>query len=214
MADPLLDHLVLATDDLESTVAAFEVATGVAPAVGGRHVGLGTRNYLVGFGPTAYLEIIGPDLEQPEVEPGSMPFGVGELRGSRLVTWAVHPVDLEASLTAAREAGADLGEIRPMSRATPAGDVLSWRLASTHPAPFDGLVPFLIDWGSTRHPAESVLPQVSLLNFTAAHPDPPAVLAALRAIGVTLPVTPGPAALSAEVRVPAGAVDLNGISHP
>ena len=209
MADPLLDHLVFATDDLESTVAAFEAATGVVPALGGRHVGLGTRNYLVGFGPTAYLEIIGPDLEQPEVEPGSMPFGVGELRGTRLVTWAVHPVDLEASLAAAREVGADLGEIRPMSRATPAGDVLSWRLTSAHPAPLDGLVPFLIDWSSTRHPAESGLPQVSLLDFTATHPDPPAVTAALDALGVSLPITAGLVALHAEVRGPAGVVALS-----
>ncbi|TDO36322.1 glyoxalase-like protein [Kribbella sp. VKM Ac-2527] len=212
MADPLLDHLVLATDDLESTVAAFQAATGVVPAAGGRHVGLGTRNYLVGLGPTAYLEIIGPDLQQAEVEPGNMPFGVGEVRGTRLVTWAVQPVDLEASLTAALEAGVDLGEIRPMSRATPAGDVLSWRLASTHPAPFDGLVPFLIDWGSTRHPAESGLPQVSLLNFTATHPDPPAVAVALDALGVTLPIATGPVALYAEVRGPAGVVALDDLT--
>jgi hypothetical protein len=141
-----------------------------------------------------------------------MPFGVGELRGSRLVTWAVHPFDLDSSLAAARSAGADLGEIRPMSRATPAGEVLSWRLASTHPAPFDGLLPFLIDWGSTRHPAESGLPQVELLSFTATHPDPPAVRAALEALDVTLPITAGPVALYAEVRGPAGVVALEALT--
>lgn len=123
-----------------------------------------------------------------------------ELTGSRLVTWAVHPVGLEAATAAARGAGADLGEIRPMTRKTQAGDLLSWRLTSVRPAPFDGVVPFLIDWGSSPHPAAAGLPGVELLSFTATHPDPAGVAAVLEALGVTLPLSAGAPALSAEVR--------------
>ena len=206
--DPRLDHLVFATDDLETAVATFAAATGVEPVPGGRHEGRGTRNYLVAFGPTSYLEIIGPDLEQPPVEPGNAPFGLDGLRGSKLATWAVHPDDLESSVTAARAAGANLGDIRPMTRKTPAGELLSWRLASVHPAPFDGIVPFLIDWGTTRHPAASRLPRVDLLTFTATHPDPAAVTTALNALDVTLPITPGAPALSAAVAGPSGTYHL------
>jgi hypothetical protein len=199
-----LDHLVLATDDLESTVDEFERATGIRPAPGGRHEGRGTRNHLVGLGSTAYLEIIGPDPTQPPLEPGIAPFGLDELRGSRLATWAVHPDDLEAAVAAARSAGADLGEIKPMTRQTPAGDVLRWRLASTHPAPFDGVVPFVIDWGTTRHPAASGLPEVALLAFSATHPEPDRVRAALEALGVTLSVSEGPPSLTATFSGPDG----------
>ncbi|MFD8740899.1 VOC family protein, partial [Streptomyces sp. NPDC059618] len=43
------DHIVLATPDLAATVAEFTRRTGVVPAPGGVHVGLGTRNHLVGL---------------------------------------------------------------------------------------------------------------------------------------------------------------------
>lgn len=206
--DPLLDHLVLATDNLEATVADFASATGVEPVAGGRHEGRGTRNYLVGFGPMSYLEIIGPDPEQPGLDPATAPFGLAELRGTRLATWAVHPADLPFAVVAARAAGADLGEIRPMTRRTPAGELLSWHLASVHPAPFGGVVPFLIDWGTTRHPAAD-LPRVDLVGFTASHPDPAAVAAALAALGLALSVRSGATpALAAEVAGPDGTYHL------
>ena len=153
-----LDHLVFATRDLAGTIAWFAEATGVQPAEGGRHDGRGTRNYLVGLGPTAYLEIIGPDLERPASR--AAPFGIDELVGARLVTWAVRPDDIESAAVAAG-GRADLGPILPMSRTTPDGEVLSWRLATVYPAPYDGIVPFLIDWGTSRHPAASGLPTAS-----------------------------------------------------
>ncbi len=198
----MLDHLVFASRDLAGAVERFAAATGVEPVEGGRHEGRGTRNYLVGLGDTAYLEIIGPDVERPGVE--AAPFGIDELDGDRLVTWAVRPEDIEAAVVVAKEAGADLGPILPMSRRTPAGDVLSWRLATTYPAPYDGIVPFLIDWGSSRHPAGSGLPSVELLDFGATHPRPDEVSAVLAALDVALPVTSGEPGLHATVRGPGG----------
>lgn len=148
--DALLDHLVYAVPDLAAAVPAFTAATGVEPAPGGRHLGRGTRNYLVGLGPTAYLEIIGPDLEHPADAGVQVPFGLDALTTPRLVTWAVHPVDITTAVAAAAAAGADLGPILPMSRRTPAGDLLEWRLTAPDLAPFDGVTPFLIDWGTPR----------------------------------------------------------------
>ena len=77
-------------------------ATGVAPAEGGRHLGRGTRNALVGFGETSYLEIIGPDPDQPADPGASAPFGLGTPGPPRLVTWAVRPPDLDAAAAASR----------------------------------------------------------------------------------------------------------------
>jgi hypothetical protein len=202
----MLDHLVFATRDLAAAVERFAAATGVQPVEGGRHEGRGTRNYLLGLGPTSYLEIIGPDLERPGSQ--SAPFGIDELTADRLVTWAVRPDDIESAVIAAKEAGADLGPILPMSRSTPTGEVLTWRLALAHPAPYDGIVPFLIDWGSSRHPAGSGLPSVELVEFGATYPRPDDVNAVLDALEIALPVGVGEAALRAVVAGPGGSYSL------
>ena len=120
---PLLDHLVYATPDLAATVADVTRRTGVAPAPGGAHVGLGTRNYLVGLGGPYYLEIIGPDQEQPDPA-HPRPFGIDRLSAPRMVTWAIRPPDLDAAVTAVRAVGHDPGPIRAMSRRRPDGILL------------------------------------------------------------------------------------------
>ncbi|WP_350275921.1 VOC family protein [Kribbella sp. HUAS MG21] len=136
MPEALLDHLVLATPDLEASVAGFADVTGVEPVVGGRHARWGTRNYLVGLGGAAYLEFLGAD---PEPAPGARsPY---PLDRERLVTWAIHPEDPDEFVTAARECGVELGELVALERRTASGEMLRWRLTETEPAPYDGLVP-------------------------------------------------------------------------
>ncbi|WP_433256536.1 VOC family protein [Streptosporangium sp. CA-135522] len=190
MTEELLDHLVYATPDLDGTVREVAAMTGVRPVEGGRHVGRGTRNYLLGLGGRRYLEIVGPDPGQPEPEL-ARPFGIDGLAAARLVTWAVRSADLEETVAAARRSGYDPGEISPLSRRTPDGELLEWRLTWPHEGNRDGLVPFLIDWGSTVHPADRGLPVAELTSFTALHPDPRAVAADLAALGVELRVRAG-----------------------
>jgi hypothetical protein len=200
-----LDHLVLATPDLAATVAEFTRRTGVTPAPGGVHLGRGTRNHLVGLGGRSYLEIIGPDPEQPEpAEP--RPFGVDVLTGPRTLTWAISPPDLDAAIAAARARGYDPGPAHPMSRRTPDGTVLRWRLTGGGRAHPSGLVPFLIDWGDSRHPADSGLPVTPLLEMSGTVPDPQEVRGPLAALNTALPLTPGPAALTFTVDTPNGPV--------
>ena len=207
--EPALDHLVYAAADLESAVAWFAEATGMSPVPGGRHLGQGTRNYLVGFGATSYLEIIGLDRDNPP-DPGvPVPFGVDRLTQPRLVAWAVHPADIDAAVTASRDAGADQGEIWPMSRRTPDGAVLRWRLASGRPAPLAGVTPFLIDWGTTPHPASVTASRVSLTEFRVTHPDPATVRGVAAALGIALEVGAGSARLHAVLDTPRGPVTLS-----
>jgi catechol 2,3-dioxygenase-like lactoylglutathione lyase family enzyme len=202
-----LDHLVLGGPDLAAAVAWFAELTGVTPAPGGRHDGWGTANELVGLGGGAYLEIIGPDPTQP-APPGPRPFGVDDLAAPRIVTWARRTTDLDATVAAARAAGYDPGDPVPMARRTPDGTWLEWRLTPPQPAG-DGLVPFLIDWGGTPHPAGRDLPETRLLEVTARHPDPDSVTPALTALGVELEVKRGElAALTAVVQGRDGPVPL------
>lgn len=114
--DPnVFDHIVFAVPDLAGGVAGFERLTGVRPVRGGSHVGLGTANHLVGLGDASYLEIIGPDPDQPEpVRP--RPFGIDGLTVSRVVTWSIRPPDLDHAVTAAIARGSDPGPARAMSR--------------------------------------------------------------------------------------------------
>ncbi|MFF4591265.1 VOC family protein [Streptomyces sp. NPDC001388] len=200
-----LDHIVLATPDLAATVAEFTRRTGVVPAPGGAHVGHGTRNHLVGLGGRAYLEILGPDPEQPEPT-GPRPFGVDGLDAPRTITWAISPQDLDATVAGARAQGYDPGDVRDMSRRRPDGTLLRWRLTdggSPHPS---GLVPFLIDWGTTPHPSASGLPVTPLREMTATAPDPDEIRPLLAALGTGLSLTEGPAAFSFTVDTPNGPI--------
>ncbi|MER7015451.1 VOC family protein [Saccharopolyspora sp. NPDC000359] len=204
--EPRLDHLVYGVPDLLAGVRAVADLLGVDPVPGGRHPDNGTQNYLVGLGGRAYLEVIGPD---PTATRPPTAFGLATLTVPRLVTWAVRTPDLDQAVSDARGAGHDPGEPRPMSRRTPDGQLLEWRLAKREPSPRDGLVPFLIDWGSAPHPADSGLPQVRLLALRAEHPDPESVRADLRAVGVHLELTRADApTLRAEIEGPGGRVEL------
>ena len=208
--EPLLDHLVYAVPDLAAAVDDLERRTGLRPAAGGRHLGLGTRNFLLRLGPAAYLEIIGLDVEHPPAPGVAVPFAVDRIAAPRLLTWAVHPVDLDAAVAGFAAAGADLGVPRAMSRRTPAGALLEWRLATALPLPFGGVVPFLIDWGSTAHPAsDPALPTATLVSLTGHHPDRAAVSRVLDGAGLTLAVEAGPAALTATLDTPRGLVMLS-----
>jgi hypothetical protein len=184
-----LDHLVLATPDLAATVAEITRLTGTRPVPGGVHPGLGTRNFLLGLGEGGYLEIIGPDPEQGDPE-APRPFGIDGLAEARIATWAVRVDGIEAAVAASREAGYDPGEPHAMSRRTPNGQQLSWKLTLDVARGQTGLVPFLIDWGEAVHPAVN-LPVVPLVSLEAVHPHPERIEPHLAAVGAKLPVKAG-----------------------
>lgn len=204
--DPALDHLVYAGPDLAAAVARVAEVTGVRPVEGGPHPGLGTRNFLLGLGGRAYLEIIGPDTGRPAPE-RPRPFGIDELTAPALVGWAlgVEPGGLDERVARARRAGYDPGEPAAMSRRRPDGTLLAWRLTPLRSGP----LPFLIDWGTTAHPSVG-LPVVPLRSLAIIHPAPETIRPALAALGAAVTTRAGETpALLAEIGVDGRAFTLN-----
>lgn len=170
LAGPVFDHLVVAGPDLAALCEWWADHAGAAPTPGGAHTGLGTRNALVGLGPTSYLELVGPDPDQSD-HAGPRPFGINQLDEIRLVTWAVAVDDLERAVADAHGAGIDPGPIIDMERARPDGVRLVWRLAVPPASTLAGVVPFLIEWGNTPHPAADLDPVGRVTTVDARHPE-------------------------------------------
>ena len=196
-----LDHLVLATPDLDVTARWIEERTGVSASPGGQHPGRGTRNVLYRLGGKRYLEIIGPDPEQATPS-APRPFGIDRLANPTLVAWAVAVPDMEAAVRSARQRGFDPGPYDVMERRRPDGVLLRWRLT----LPIATTIPFLIDWGDSRHPAGDAAAGLRLTTFSARDPGPDSVRDKLAAMGLTMTIEAGTEALVMTLRGPHGSV--------
>jgi hypothetical protein len=205
----VLDHLVYATPDVAATVDELERALGVRPSPGGRFEAFGAMNHLLAVGVGMYLEVIGPDPTVPEPAM-PRPFGIDELPTPALVTWAARTDDIDAAVDRARAAGYDPGTVLPLSRAGADGALLEWRLTLRSEVAHDGLVPFLIDWGTSPHPSTTAVGSAELVEWRGMHPDPAGLRAALAAVEVDLPIERAEQpALVARLRGPAGEVTLS-----
>lgn len=203
-----IDHLVYATPDLQLGIDAIEKQLGVKATAGGQHPGLGTRNALVALGPTSYLEIIGPDPEQPKPS-GPRRFGIDGLKAPRIVRWVVKSSELPAVAEKAARASVTLGPLASGSRKRPDGVVLSWRYTDPAVVVADGLIPFFIDWGTSPHPALTAAKGATLVQLRAEHPDAPRVQTMLDQLGLELRVSQAPApSIIATIDSPRGRIEL------
>jgi hypothetical protein len=199
-----IDHLVYVCPDLGPAVAAIAAQTGVRPAFGGQHPGLGTHNALLSLASRTYLEIIAPDPAQPRpAEP--LPFGLDTVTQPGLRAWAVAPDDLDAAVRKAASAGFGHAAIVSRRRRTADGRELTWRMTTYPRSPGVAVTPFLIDWGSGEHPAGAAPAGLSLQQFRLRSPEPDRLAALLRALGLDLNVeSASEPALSAVLRGPQG----------
>jgi hypothetical protein len=72
----------------------------------------------------------------------------------------------------------------------------------------NGVVPFLIDWGSSRHPASQLPAACELVDLALTHPDPVLVEGSLAAMDIRVVVEAGPSRITATIRTPNGDVYL------
>ncbi len=203
-----LDHLVYGTPDIEDTVDRLERQTGVRAAAGGQHLGRGTRNALMALGPRAYLEILGPDPEQPEPDEPRW-LGIDDLDTPRLITWAATASPLAPFVEEATARGISLGRVQPAHRRRPDGVDLHWELTDPSVMLAGGLVPFFIDWGSGPHPADTAQGGVTVTTLRAEHPEPDEVESLLQALDLDIEVRHSQRpALVAILECPKGTVEL------
>jgi hypothetical protein len=179
LREPLLDHLVYATPDLEASCCDLEMRLGVRASAGGQHPGRGTHNALISIAPKAYLEIIGPDPLQPEIRP--VWFDIDQLTAPKLITWAVRVDELDAFVKEVSP-NANVGAVRSGSRKTPEGTTLSWQLTEPQLVQGVGVLPFLIEWHSRQYPADSAVTGPRLVQLRIEHPEPESIRKQLHAL--------------------------------
>jgi Glyoxalase-like domain len=204
----IVDHLVYATPDLAAGVERIAALLDVEAAAGGQHRRRGTRNALVCLGPRTYLEIVGPDPDQPSPAQPRW-FGIDALKEPRLVTWAAAVADVAALASRAERAGVILGRVTNGQRTRPDGVELSWCFTDPETVVCDGIVPFLIDWRVSPHPSAAAPEGAALVALRAEHPDVAWVERSLRVLDLEMPITYGAvAALVATIQTPRGNVEL------
>jgi len=205
---PAVDHLIWVVPDLVRGMDEIERRLGIRPAVGGRHTDLGSHNALLGLGDDTYLEIMAAHPGLPRPARGRL-FGLDSLTAPRLATWVLRCEAIESLAAHAAGHGLDLGAVHAGSRERPDGTIVAWKITDPYAARLQGVVPFLIAWGETPHPARSAPAAGRLEALRIEHPRPAAVREALAALGVTVPVSSGAQpALFATIAGPLGKVEL------
>ncbi len=197
-----IDHFMYAVADLDEGMAWAEDVFGVAPAFGGSHEGLGTRNALLSLGDT-YLEIIAPDAAQ-SVE-SQMVEGMAELSAGGLVTWAAQG-DLAVTKGLLEEAGISSAGPVETRRRTADGGLLVWDLLFPQGGGYG--MPFFIDWRESPHPAKTTPVGGKLVSFGISTPDAGALGAVLAGLGLGVEVSEGAPELRVVIEGAKVAVEL------
>lgn len=125
-----IDHLIIATPDLDEAVGQLREDLGIEAGGGGVHPGMGTANRLAWFGDT-YLELV--DTTDRELASASWLGGptvrLLDERGGGFVGYALASDDIERDVTALRAFGSSLAEPAPGQRKRSDGSMVQWRLA-------------------------------------------------------------------------------------
>jgi len=210
-----LDHIVVAARTLAEGARWLEERLGVPLSPGGRHEAMGTHNRLLSLGPGRYLELIAVDPEAaPPARPRWFDLDAPAMQrrlgtGPALITWAVRADDIDAVLGST---AAPRPDVLPMARGA-----YRWRIGVPPSGALAqaGTSATVIQWQSA-HPAEALPDRgCRLEKLLLHHPDAPASLGALRAVGLDAaePVQAlrdGPEGLCALVRTPRGIAEIHG----
>ncbi len=199
-----IDHFMYAVASLDDGIEWAGDTFGVAPAYGGEHVGLGTRNALMSLG-SAYLEIIAPDPAQPVA--GTLGEQFAGLTSGGLVTWAAEG-DLSAIAAALSDCGVTTVGPNRTQRQTAEGELLVWELLFPSRSAHGMRMPFFIDWLQCPNPRDTNPVGGEFQSLTITTPDAADLQRTLAAIGLEVPVAEGEPALAVSIAARDGEVVL------
>jgi hypothetical protein len=177
--NPDVDHIVWACRDLSAGIDEIEAMTGVRAQAGGKHSKLGTHNALIHIGNRSYLEIVAPDPDQPG---GPWSRSLQNLAGPGVLHWVIARSHLEAYAKGLDGLIGGANEVIRVSRQHPTLGLLEWKLLMLPKHDFGCLVPFLIDWGDSTHPTETLERRCTLNRIRITSPE----LAELMKVGAWL----------------------------
>jgi hypothetical protein len=206
---PKVDHLVLAVPSLEEGIKKVEKLTGVRPQIGGQHQGRGTWNALLALGYGSYLELIAPDPKQTPPAKGAW-MGVDKIKVPTLIHWAAKVEGIHKFLKTAKEQQLHIGSLSAGSRTRINGQVISWMLTEPVSGSDGGILPFLIDWEDSDHPAENLPQHCKLVHLEARHPEPAIISRQLEILDLQMPIDLGiRPQLIATIKTPNGLVSFH-----
>ena len=168
-----IDHLVIAAETLQQGVNWAKQTFAVDVPVGGFHKTMATHNHLMQLGNDSYLEIVAID---PEAAVPKHPrwFGLDSetMRESlkhspRLITWMINTTDIN---TLVNQAIFDYGQIAELER-----NHLRWKVALSDDGRLiaDGMIPHVIEWRTSPHPARAMADLGCQLKSLAIHHNRP-----------------------------------------
>lgn len=181
-----IDHLLFAGEDLDVLVNDVFMEAGVRAVAGGKHSGQGTHNALIGLGPGRYLELMAQDPEGDDEAGGAYRRSIAYLDEPALHTWCARTDDIDVLVRRASEAGLSVVTSEG-GRVLPDGTPLRWTLAALEDHPFDGLVPFFIDWRESPHPSRTLPAVLRLTRLALTHPRSDELTRLLRDLGGPVP---------------------------
>lgn len=179
-----LDHIIFAAPALEQGMDAIEELLGIRPVIGGKHPSFGTHNALLSIGDEYYLEVIAPD---PSTIPPARGIFLDKAfqKPPHLATWVMRSYSIVETLSSISNEVVQMGALQSGKRQTPDGTMVSWMLSDPYVLPLDGAVPFIIDWGTTPHPANSLPKAGVLTDLVIECPEPKRVEQALAQLGTS-----------------------------
>jgi Glyoxalase-like domain len=150
--DLVLDHVLVAVEDLDRAEERLWNEHGLACAQGGRHLEMGTANRLVPLG-SAYLELLVIVDESDSVPNPYFRDRIRQVRasGSRPFAYVVRGTRDGVFDATAHKLGLTPF---PTSRTRPDGSVVTWHLIGMIEALLDPTVPAVIQWEPGDNPGE------------------------------------------------------------
>jgi hypothetical protein len=110
------------------------------------------------------------------------------MRTPGLLTFALRSGDLGLVETTAEKLGLVVDAPVHMNRTRPDGVRLSWSILYLRDMELGSAIPFIIDWGTSPHPAQTTPTGCTLKEFWALHPHSRRLAEIYRALGIQVPV--------------------------